>query len=369
MANQTKSLIYEIGAQFQLEGRITSSEVHGNGNVNDTFLLFCENGDALNRYTLQRINHEVFKDPEGLMDNFSRVTNHLQGKMAEEQSGKQCLCVIPAKDGRSFHRESNGNYWRVTKFVDGGRSFEVPENTKQAYEAAKAFGEFQSKLTDLPGEPLIDTIPDFHNTRMRFEYFRSAVEKDQAGRSSGVRDLIDFAFRREALSDRIKGENFPVRVVHNDTKLNNVLLHKNSGEGLCVVDLDTVMPGCALHDFGDLVRTAACSAFEDEVDLEKVSFLPDVFGAIVEGYLESAGDMLDSDEVGHLAIAPQVITYELGLRFLADYLDGDLYFKVKRSGHNLDRARAQFKLLSSMEDHLGQMEEIVLNHSSPEALV
>jgi hypothetical protein len=367
LAKQTKSLIYEIGVQFQLEGCITSSEVHGNGNVNDTFLLFCENGDCLNRYTLQRINHEVFKNPEGLMDNFSRVTNHLQGKMAEEKSGKQCLCVIPANDGLSFHKDENGNYWRVTKFVDGGRSYEVPENAQQAYEAAKAFGEFQSKLTDLPGEPLIDTIPDFHNTRMRFEYFRSAVEKDQAGRSSGVCDLVEFALGREDLSDKIKGENFPVRVVHNDTKLNNVLLHKTSGEGMCVVDLDTVMPGCALHDFGDLVRTAACSALEDEVDLEKVSFLPAVFGAIVEGYLESAGDMLEQGEIDHLALAPQVITYELGLRFLADYLEGDLYFKIKRPGHNLDRARAQFKLLSSMEDHFGEMEEIVRECSSPKA--
>ena len=367
MAEQTKSLINEIGVQFQLEGHITSSEAHGNGNVNDTFLLFCENGDSLNRYTLQRINHEVFKNPEGLMDNFSRVTRHLHSKMAEENSDKQCLCVIPANDGRSFHKDPNGNYWRVTKFVDGGRSYEVPENVKQAYEAAKAFGEFQSKLTDLPGEPLIDTIPDFHNTRMRFESFRSAVEKDQANRVSEVTDLVEFALGREGLSDKIKGENFPVRVVHNDTKLNNVLLHKSSGEGMCVVDLDTVMPGCALHDFGDLVRTAACSALEDEVDLEKVRFQPEVFGAIVEGYLESAGEMLEQSEIEHLALAPQVITYELGLRFLADYLDGDLYFKVKRPGHNLDRSRAQFKLLSSMEEHSGEMEDIVRERSSPKA--
>ena len=353
--------------KFQLDGQISSSEVHGNGNVNDTFLLFCENGEALKRYTLQRINHEVFKDPEGLMENFSRVTKHLQSKIDLEKSSRQCLCVIPSKDGRSFYKDSNGNYWRVTKFVDGGRSFEVPENTKQAYEAAKAFGEFQSKLTDLPGEPLIDTIPDFHNTRMRFASFRSSVDKDQANRVNEVTDLVDFAFSREELSDRIKGENFPVRVVHNDTKLNNVLLHKTSGEGMCVVDLDTVMPGCALHDFGDLVRTAACSALEDEVDLDKVRFQPEVFGAIVEGYLESAGDMLEPSEIDYLAIAPQVITYELGLRFLADYLDGDLYFKVKRPGHNLDRTRAQFKLLSSLEEHFGEMNKIVRQFSSSKA--
>jgi len=202
---------------------------------------------------------------------------------------------------------------------------------------------------------------------MRFESFRSSVDKDQANRVNEVTDLVEFAFGREDLSDKIKGENFPVRVVHNDTKLNNVLLHKTSGEGMCVVDLDTVMPGCALHDFGDLVRTAACSALEDEVDLDKVRFQPEVFGAIVEGYLESAGDMLEPSEIEHLALAPQVITYELGLRFLADYLDGDLYFKVKRPGHNLDRAKAQFKLLSSMEEHFGEMKEIVRDCSSPKA--
>jgi Ser/Thr protein kinase RdoA (MazF antagonist) len=359
LAHQTKSLIYEIGAQFQLEGCISSSEVHGNGNVNDTFLLFCENGDSLNRYTLQRINHEVFKNPEGLMDNFSRVTRHLHSKMAEEKSDKQCLCVIPANDGRSFHKDSDGNYWRVTKFVDGGRSHEVPENREQAYEAAKAFGDFQAKLVDLPGEPLLDTIPDFHNTRMRFEHFRSTLRKDELGRASGAEEWIAFAMERESLSDRIRCDDFPRRVVHNDTKLNNVLLHKSTGKGMCVVDLDTVMPGCALHDFGDLVRTAASSAVEDEVDLTKVSFLPKTYESIVTGYLEAAGEMLEPKEIERLPLAPLVITYELGLRFLTDYLSGDVYFKIKHPEHNLDRVRSQFKLLSSMEEHYDEMEQIV----------
>ena len=176
---------------------------------------------------------------------------------------------------------------------------------------------------------------------------------------SDVRDLVDFALSRESLADAIDSNNFPVRVVHNDTKLNNVLLDKESGEGVCVVDLDTVMPGCALHDFGDLVRTAACSAAEDEPVLEKIRFLPNTFEAIVEGYLETAGDLLEPNEVEHLPIAPQVITYELGLRFLADYLDGDIYFKVKHQSHNVERTRAQFHLLASMEDHNEEMRAIV----------
>ncbi|MDG0965605.1 MAG: aminoglycoside phosphotransferase family protein [Opitutales bacterium] len=359
MAIHTKSFISKVGYQFNLEGYIGSSEVHGNGNVNDTFLLFCEDGDSLNRYTLQRINHDIFKNPEGLMENFSRVTRHLRSKIEEEGTGSQCLSLVPAKDGRFFHKDSNGNYWRVTKFVDGGRSFEVPEDIHQAYEAAKAFGDFQAKLADLPGDPLIETIPDFHNTRMRFEHFRMACEQDKMDRAKEVSDLVQFAMDREELADLIKVENFPSRVVHNDTKLNNVLLHKTTGEGMCVVDLDTVMTGCVLHDFGDLVRTAACSALEDEPELDKVFFLPKTFEAIVEGYLKSAGSILESSEIEHLAVAPQIITYELGLRFLTDYLEGDVYFKVKRDGHNLDRVRAQFRLLASMEEHLEQSKQIV----------
>ncbi len=360
----TKEDLFHVGSQFVLEGAIRSYEIYGNGNVNDTFLLFCHNDGELNRYTLQRINHKVFKNPEGLMENFSRVTMHLKGKIDSENSNKQCLCVILSKDGRSYYKDSDGNYWRVTKFVDGGRSYEVPENTHQAYEAAKAFGEFQSKLTDLQGGPLIDTIPDFHNTRKRFKSFSSAFEQDSLNRVSECTDLINYALGHENLSDRIKVEDFPLRVVHNDTKLNNVLLHKNSGEGMCVVDLDTVMSGCALHDFGDLVRTAACSAFEDEIDLEKVNFRPEIFRAIVRGYLESAGNMLDQCEIDHLALAPQVITYELGLRFLTDYLEGDVYFKIKYPNHNLDRTRTQFKLLASLEEHFCEMEQIVRECSS-----
>ena len=349
----------EVGTQFCLEGSPTSSVLHGNGNVNDTFLLSCEKEGSLKRYTVQRINHEVFKDPEGLMENFSRVTEHLQGKLSGKDSSQRSLRLVPARNGRSFVRDSSGNYWRAMEFIGGSESLEVPDSPRQAYEAAKAFGEFQANLADLPGTPLLQTIPDFHNTRKRFDYFCTVVEKDSAGRLSDVRDLVDFALSREALADAIDSNNFPVRVVHNDTKLNNVLLDKESGEGVCVVDLDTVMPGCALHDFGDLVRTAACSAAEDEPVLEKIRFLPNTFEAIVEGYLETAGDLLEPNEVEHLPIAPQVITYELGLRFLADYLDGDIYFKVKHQNHNVERTRAQFRLLASMEDHNEEMRAIV----------
>ena len=359
LAQLNENLIREIGYQFHLDGTICSTEVHGNGNVNDTFLLFCESNNLTNRYTLQRINHEVFKNPEGLMENFLRVTQHLQAKLLTEKSDKQALCLVQAKDGRPFFQDNGGNYWRVTKFIDGGRSFEVPENLTQAYEAAKAFGDFQAKLADLPGEPLIETIADFHNTRLRYEHFLAVLKKDEFDRVKEVQDLVEFAMENESLADAIQGKNFPLRVVHNDTKLNNILLHKTSGQGMCVVDLDTVMSGCVLHDFGDLVRTAACSALEDEPDLDKIFFLPKIFEAIIKGYHCSTGEMLESSEIENLALAPKVITYELGLRFLADYLEGDVYFKVKRPGHNIDRVRAQFKLLSSMKENFSEMQVIV----------
>ena len=362
--NQDKEvLINQIASQFSIGGRVLSCETHGNGNVNDTFLLHCENGKHPHRFTLQRINHEVFRNPEGLMENFSRVTQHLQSKISSDNQEKKCLSLVSTIDGNSFHRDSRGNYWRMTKFVDGGRSLEVPDNLNQAYEAAKAFGEFQASLVDLPAENLIETIPDFHNTRMRFDDFRSIVNEDPKNRANQVKDLIEFARNREHLADTIINHEFPVRIVHNDTKLNNVLLHKSSGKGMCVVDLDTVMPGCILHDFGDLARTAACSAMEDEVVLEKVYFLPETFAAIVRGYLESAGSILEKKEIDHLPIAPLVITYELGLRFLSDFINGDQYFKIKRPNHNLDRVRTQFKLLSSMEGNLGNIRDIVTEHT------
>ena len=354
----------DVGNSFCLDGSLRTSSPHGNGNVNDTFLLACEKEGQLKRYTLQRINHEVFKDPESLMENFSRVTKHLQGKLSGEDHTRKALALVPTKDGRSFFRDSDGNYWRTTNYIDESESLEVPHHPKQAYEAAKAFGEFQANLSDLPGDPLKDTIPDFHNTRKRFEHFLEAVRANACNRAEGVGDLVEFARQRESLADAIRVEDFPTRVVHNDTKLNNVLLDKKSGKGLCVVDLDTVMPGCVLHDFGDLVRTAACSSAEDEKNLALVRFLPDIFEAIAEGYLNAAREFLEPSEIAGLPLAPKVITFELGIRFLTDYLEGDAYFKVKREGHNLDRTRAQFRLLASMEEHEEDIRAIIQRFAS-----
>ena len=353
-----KSSIGNIAEKFETTGDVVECIPHGNGNVNDTFLIFCESQEGTHRYTLQRINHEVFKDPESLMENFSRVTSHLLLKNMELNQGYESLILIPTLDDKSFIRDELGNYWRMTEFIAGGRSFDVPENEIQAYEAAKAFGSFQTLLDDLPGPPLVETIPDFHNTLKRLEHFESAVRDDSCGRVQEVEDLVEFVCDRKNLARSIPTEEMPSRVVHNDTKLNNVLLHKETSKGMCVVDLDTVMPGCVLYDFGDLVRTAACSSDEDEINLEKVCFLPDTYESILKGYLETAGNMLEEKELDLLPVAPLVITYELGIRFLGDYINGDKYFKIKRPSHNLDRARTQFALLCSMEDNFENMTEI-----------
>ena len=351
--------VEKIISQFLLPGKLTGIRTLGNGNINDTFLIITTNEEAFERYVLQRINHEIFPHPESMMENFSRITSHLELKWKQGKYGYQVLRLMPSKEGDNFHRDEKGNFWRVCRFVPNGLSLDFPKNKNHAYEAAKAFGAFQANLVDLPGPPLTETISHFHNTRKRFESFLGLVKEDPRNRSRRVVDLIEFAQRRECLTEAISVNSFPLRIVHNDTKLNNVLIHEKTGKGICVLDLDTVMTGCVLHDFGDLARTASCSADEDEVDLKKVSFLPTIFEAVVRGYLESTECLLNAKERETLHLAPQVITFELGLRFLSDYLDGDQYFKTKHPNHNLDRARLQFELLRSMENYSDKIRNIV----------
>ena len=350
------SEVLRLASHFQLDGTATTVEPFGNGNVNDTFLVRTDSG---NRYTLQRINHDVFKDPVSLMDNFARVTAHLGQKHTDGHTMLQTLVPVPAQNGSSYLTGEHGNYWRVTEYVPGGLSLEVPKSRTHAFEAAHAYGDFQYQLKDLPGDPLIETIPGFHNTEARYQAFRKALDENVCGRAGEAADLISFAQENEHLARLIGYADFPTRTVHNDTKLNNVLLHEETGKGICVVDLDTVMPGCALHDFADLVRTAACSSEEDEPDVSKIHFLTDRFSALVDGYLAGVRDMLEPREIERLAVSPQVITYELSLRFLTDFLQGDTYFKIKRPGHNFERARAQLQLLRSMQEHASVMEDTV----------
>ena len=344
----------EIGLHFELEGRFISAESFGNGHINDTYKALYRSGSSERRYIHQRINHKIFRDPAGLMENVDRVLTHLRAKLrGARDAHRRTLSLVRAKSGAPFHKDEAGHYWRTYHFIEGARTFEVVENPRQALEAAKAFGRFQKLLADLPAPRLRDTIPDFHNTPKRFAAFVRAAEKDAGGRSKGAKKEVDFALKREPMTRviedlRKKGE-IPERITHNDTKFNNVVIDDATGEALCVLDLDTVMPGLALHDFGDMVRTTTSASAEDERDLSKVEMQMPMFEALVQGYLGSAGDFLTEAEKRHLAFAGKLITFETGLRFLADHLEGDVYFKVHREGHNLDRARTQFKLVESIE--------------------
>jgi len=354
--------------QFRIEGEFVSGAPYGSGHINDTYaVMFNRNGDSI-RYILQRINHDIFKNPAMLMENLERVIQHVRRKLEDEGADdieRRVLTLIRTVSDKSFYVDGEGNHWRIYNFIEGAKTYDELETTSQAYEAAKAFGLFQKLLVDLPGDPLIETIPGFHDTRSRFEALRKAIDEDVCGRAAEVKADIDFAFERESIVDRVldmlKDGTIPLVTTHSDTKLNNVMLDDKTGEGICVIDLDTVMPGSCLYDFGDMVRTAARPCAEDETDLTKVVARLEMFEAITKGYLAAAGDSLNQAEKDHLAFSAQLITFEIGLRFLTDYLQGDVYFKTHRDGHNIDRARVQFKMVQSFEEQMDSLNEIVRN--------
>ncbi len=312
------------------------------------------------RRILQRINGKIFKNPAANMENIQRVTAHLAAKVAgDPDCGRRVLTLIPAHDGRVWYEDAAGSYWRMYRFIEKARSYDAVESTEQAFQAAKAFGEFQRLLIDLPAPRLHVTIPDFHHTPKRFAALERAIAADVAGRAIGAKAEIEFALARKPISSVLLDANLPERVTHNDTKFSNVMLDDATGEGICVIDLDTVMPGLALHDFGDMVRTATSPAQEDERDLSKVTMQFPMFEALVRGYLASAGGFLTKAEKQHLVFAGKLITFEQAVRFLADYLSGDTYYKVHYDGQNLDRCRTQFKLIESIEQQEEKMERLV----------
>lgn len=359
-----------LSGVFRLPGQFKSGAPYGSGHINDTFAITMVEGGASVRYILQRINHRIFRDVPGLMENVQRVTAHAARRMAAAgaaDASRRALTVIPTRDDQPVHRDAGGGWWRCYVFIEGARTYDVIEHPRQAREAARAFGEFQKLLVDLPGERLRETIPHFHDTRRRFENLQKAIEKDVRGRVAEACAEITFVRDREpqvaVLLDLQRSGKIPERVTHNDTKLNNVMIDDTTQEGICVIDLDTVMPGLALYDFGDMVRSATNAAAEDERDLERVHARLPIFEALVEGYLAAARSFLTPAELDHLAFSGRLITLEIGMRFLTDFLEGDVYFKTKRPGHNLDRARNQFALVRSLEAQQAAMELIVKKHS------
>ncbi len=365
MAYQEKQL-REISKQFQIYGEILHAETFKIGHINETYSATYDQGGTRVRYIHQKINKHVFKNPPAVMQNIMRVTTHFRRKLEAQEARditRRSLVVIPARNGRAYCRSRDGEYWRTFVFVEGVETFEAVQSPEQALQAGRAFGEFQSLLVDLPGERLNETIPDFHHTRKRFTAFQQALQKDHYNRAKEARPEINFTLKHEPDVDVILNamakRKIPERITHNDTKFNNVMLDTLTGEAKCVVDLDTVMPGCVLYDFGDMVRTTTSPTLEDEPDLAKVKMQMPMFKQLTSGYLSSAGRFLTMAEKSYIAFSGKLITFEIGLRFLTDYLSGDTYFRIHRPGHNLDRCRTQFKLVESIERQENAMQKFV----------
>jgi hypothetical protein len=350
----------DLARRFLIQGDFLDAAPYGSGHINDTYCVRFSQGGTLVRYIVQRVNHHVFRNPVALMENLQRVTAHLQDKLAGAPDvSRRRLTLLPTRQGGAWHCDEAGNYWRCYIFIEKARSFDAIKSPRQAYEAAKAFGRFQKLLSDLPAPRLHDTIPDFHHTPNRFARLEQALAADAFNRAQPARSEIQFALRRKPMTTLLLDAHLPERVTHNDTKINNVMLDDETGEEVCVIDLDTVMPGLALYDFGDLVRTATSPAMEDERDLGRVTMQFPMFAALVRGYLSTASDFLTPAERRHLVSAGKLITFEIGVRFLTDFLAGDTYFKVHRDHHNLDRCRTQFKLVESIEQQEEQMNKLV----------
>ncbi len=352
----------EIIGGFQVAGSFVSGIPYGTGHINDTYKVETSGGC----YILQRVNTTVFKQPEELMDNFVRVTEHIGRKIATEKAAdpgcrRRTLQVIRSREDRPFFYDGDGNFWRCYIFVDQARTFDIIENADQAFQAATAFGGFQNDLADLPGR-LFETIPNFHHTVSRLETLEAAVKADAMGRLKEVAPELDFILARRAdcrkLLELQKSGDIVERTTHNDTKLNNVLIDDATGQGICVIDLDTVMPGLPHYDFGDMVRTGTSPAAEDETDLSKVRMRFEMFEALLRGYLSQAKGFLNPVEKELLPFSGKLITLEIGIRFLTDYLEGDVYFKIKRPRHNLDRCRTQLKLVASIEEQFDAMRKL-----------
>ncbi len=365
MAYQEKQL-QEISKKFQIYGEILHAETLKIGHINETYSATYSQGGTRVRYIHQKLNRNVFKQPEKVMENVMRVTTHLRRKLEAQNVRdftRRSLVVIPTRDGQPFFINGDEGVWRTFLFIEGVETFEAVQSLDQAFQAGRAFGDFQRLLVDLPGGRLFETIPDFHNSRKRFDIFRKAIANDHYNRAKDAKAEIEWALKREAIVDVIlnamaKGK-IPERITHNDTKFNNVMLDVLTGEAMCIVDLDTVMPGCVLYDFGDMVRTTTSPTLEDEQDLSKVKMQIPMFKKVAQGYWSTAGQFLTKTEKSYIAFSGKLISFEIGIRFLTDFLSGDTYFRIHRPSHNLDRCRTQFKLVESIERQEEAMQKFV----------
>lgn len=344
-------------SHFEVTIDPVSCKSFGNGHINDTFLF--SDAEHKNKYIIQAINTNIFKNPEGIMDNIRMVSEHIKTKLGNTQ---KIMEFIPNKNGKYFHESDDHSFWRIYRFVEG-ICLDFTVSAKDFYECGYAFGEFQKFLCDFNADSLHKTIPNFHNTPLRFHTFLEAVEKDVCGRTALVKEEIDFICNRQefysVLFENHKSGNLPLRVTHNDTKSNNVLLNPVTRKALCVIDLDTIMPGFSVNDFGDAIRFGASTATEDEKDLSKVTLNLEMFEAYTKGFLAGTDSLLTNGEIELLPEGAKMMAVECGMRFLTDYLSGDTYFKTKYPEHNLDRCRTQLKFVSDMESKWDTMKQIV----------
>ncbi|GFI22920.1 N-acetylhexosamine 1-kinase [Lachnospiraceae bacterium] len=355
-----------IAAFFADNSNLIEKCPYGNGHINDTFLLRYKTPENIEKkYILQRMNHNIFKNPQQLMENVVHITEYLRQTILSQggDPDRETLNVWKTLDGANWYQDTNKNYWRVFPFIENSICLEKVESEKDFYDSAVAFGNFQKMLADFPVQTLHETIPNFHNTVSRFQDFKKAIQEADKNRATLAKAEIAFALDREQdasiLTDLLAKGKLPLRVTHNDTKLNNILLDADTHKALCIIDLDTVMPGLSLYDFGDSIRFGASTGAEDEPDLSKVELDLSLFEAFTKGYLEGCAGSLTKTEIELLPVGAKLMTFECGIRFLADFLTGDHYFKVHRENHNLDRARTQFKLVADMEAKWNEMQSIV----------
>jgi Phosphotransferase enzyme family len=362
----TEHDLKQVFSQFAVQGNFREAQFLKVGHINDTYLITSDLAGVPEQFIFQRINHFVFRDPEGLMANFEKITRHLRSRLEKlpgRDPDRETLNLLYSRSGRCCYVSPAGEYWRAYRFVGDVHIVNVAARPEEAFEAGLAFGRFQRLLSDLDAASLRETIPFFHHTPRRFSRFREVLARDSQNRAREAQDAVAFAFEREpmtgVITDALAAGRLPLRITHNDTKINNVLFDNRTGKAICVIDLDTTMPGSSLYDFGDMVRTTTSFAAEDEKDLSRVKLEMEMFRALAEGYLREAGDFLTSRELDLLVFSGKLITFTIGLRFLTDFLEGDVYFRVHRPGQNLDRARAQFALVRSMEDQERAMEDCV----------
>lgn len=349
-------------AAFDFKGEVASYRMFGNGHINDTYLVEMADGG---RYVLQRINHEVFKKPWEVMENTVGVTEFLRKKIiaAGGDPMRETLNVIFTKDGKSYYKDEIGCYWCAKAFIADATSFDLPRTPKDLFESGAGFGRFQKLLADYPVETLYETIPNFHNTPSRFNDFKAAVAADPLGRVKEVQEEIEFVLAHESdchvLHDLLNEGKIPLRVTHNDTKLSNIMIDNATGKAICVIDLDTVMPGFVVHDFGENIRYGAATSVEDEPDLSKMNLDLELFDVCASGFLSECGDSLNEYEFEMLPMGAKIMTFENGMRFLADYISGDVYYRIHYPTQNLNRARAQYKLVRDMERDWDKMHKIL----------